>query len=82
VERIKVLAITFAVTSKLLQLPATDFVVHSLLIFSILMMEAIRSSETSVPTRATRHHSSEDGILDSHRRGNLKFYKAFTGWTL
>jgi hypothetical protein len=28
-----------------------------------LMMVAIRSSETSVLTRATRHHTTEDGIL-------------------
>jgi hypothetical protein len=27
------------------------------------MMEAIRSSETSVSTRATQHHIPEDGIL-------------------
>jgi hypothetical protein len=30
------------------------------------------SSETSVLTRATWHNISEDGILHSHRRGNLK----------
>jgi hypothetical protein len=31
--------------------------------FSTLMMEAIRSSETSVHTRSTLHHIPEDGIL-------------------
>jgi hypothetical protein len=31
--------------------------------FSILKMEAIRSSETSVQTRPTRRHIPEDGIL-------------------
>jgi hypothetical protein len=31
--------------------------------FSTLKMEAIRSSETSVHTRSTRHHIPEDGIL-------------------
>jgi hypothetical protein len=30
-----------------------------------LMMEAIRSSETSVPTRATRRHIAEDGVVQS-----------------
>jgi hypothetical protein len=39
-----------------------------------LKMQAIRSSETSVHTRSTRHHIPENGILHSHRRENLKFY--------
>jgi hypothetical protein len=34
-----------------------------------VMLEAIRSSETSVLTRTTRRNVSEDGILHSHRRG-------------
>jgi hypothetical protein len=38
-----------------------------------LMME-IRSSETSVLTRATRRHIPENGVLRSHRRENLKWY--------
>jgi hypothetical protein len=31
------------------------------------------TSYISLPTRATRRHISEDGILHSHRRENLKF---------
>jgi hypothetical protein len=47
-----------------------------------LMMEALRSSETSVLKRATRRNMPEDGILHSHRRENLKSYIALTGWAL
>jgi hypothetical protein len=46
------------------------------------MKEALRSSETSVLTRATRRNIPEDGILHSHRRENLKSYIVLTGWTL
>jgi hypothetical protein len=47
-----------------------------------LMMEALSSSETSVLTRSTRHNTPEDGILHSHRRENLKSYRAVNGWAL
>jgi hypothetical protein len=48
--------------------------VHRSLIVFALMMDAIRSSETSVLIRGTRHNIQEGGILHSRRRGNLKSY--------
>jgi hypothetical protein len=38
------------------------------------MMEALRSSGTSLLTRTTRRNIPEDGILHSNRRENLKSY--------
>jgi hypothetical protein len=40
-----------------------------------LMMEEIRSSETSVLNRTTGRNIPEDDIRHSHRRENLKSYK-------
>jgi hypothetical protein len=60
----------------------TANVIRSSLILVIQMMGAIRSSETSVLTKATRRIVTEDGILHGHRRENLKSYIALTGWTL
>jgi hypothetical protein len=64
------------------RLLVTANVVHSSPILVTLMMEALSSSETSVPTRAPRRYISEDDILRRHRRENLKSYIALTGWTL
>jgi hypothetical protein len=44
----------------------------SLADFSILKMEAKRSSETFVHTRSTQRHIPEDGIFRSHRCENLE----------
>jgi hypothetical protein len=64
-----------------LRLLVTAVISSSLILFS-LMMEAIRSSEISVVTRAARHNIPDDGILRSHRRENLKSYIALTRWAM
>jgi hypothetical protein len=57
------------------ELGTTLAVTTSLILFT-LNIYAIRSSETSVLTRATRRQIPEDGNIRSHRRGNLKSYPA------
>jgi hypothetical protein len=56
------------------RLPVTAEVFLSSPILVTLMTDAIRPSETSVLTRATRRNIPEDGIFRSHRRENFKCY--------
>jgi hypothetical protein len=57
------------------RLLVTANVVPSSPILVTLMMEALRSSETSVLTRTTGRNITSDGILHSHSREKLKSYK-------
>jgi hypothetical protein len=61
-----------------LQLSVTANIVPSPLILSVLMMEKICSSGTSVLIRAIRRHIPEDGILHSSHRENIKSYRLST----
>jgi hypothetical protein len=50
------------------------------LILVTLMMEALGSSEMSVPTRATLRNIPEDDLLHSHCHENLKSYMNKEDW--
>jgi hypothetical protein len=63
VTRIGELGTTSAAARCVLQLVVTVDVAPSWQIFVTLMIEAIRSSETSVLTRVIRGDTSEDGVL-------------------
>jgi hypothetical protein len=86
VTRIAELGTTLAVISNVflrsvLRLLVTAKVVRSSQILVTLMMEATRSSETSVFTRVTRRNLPDDGMLHSYRRENIKSYIALLYFT-
>jgi hypothetical protein len=64
----RIVFIISALQTTSLQLLVIANVVPSSLIPFNLMTEAIRSSETSVLTRATRRHIAEDGVLQASWR--------------
>jgi hypothetical protein len=94
VTKIGQLGTALAVTSRRCKLPVTSFLCSllRLLIYAnvfpsspilvTLIMEAIRSSETPVLTRATLSFYIPVDILHSHRREKLKSYIALTGWAV
>jgi hypothetical protein len=70
------------VRNDVLRMLITVNVVSSSLILVTLVMEVVRSSETSDLSRATLRNMPEDGILLSHHRQNPKSYIALTDLVL
>jgi hypothetical protein len=64
-----------------LRLLVTANVFPSSPIFVTLMMEAMRSPDTSDLT-ITHRNIPEDDVLHISRRKNLKSYRALNGWAL
>jgi hypothetical protein len=65
-----------------LRMLLTANVIPSSPILIAQMMQAIRSSETSVLTRATLRNTTEDGILRSHRCQHHESYAVLNAWSL
>jgi cobalamin synthase len=82
VTRIGELGATLAVSSSVLQLLVIVNVAPSSPILVTLMMEAVRSFETSLLTRATRRNIPYDGILQKENCSSfsklLRFAEAHT----
>jgi hypothetical protein len=60
----------------------TANVISSSPILVTLMNVALRSSETSILTRAKQRNIPEDNILHGHTRGNLNSFVIYIGTTI